>query len=128
MSTFPHMAHRDDLKSKCRRKGHDGQELPGLYLEQLSREDRFFWHAYNYGFRRIALGLVDDKSPIDPERKWFDAELAAIAEAFWRPIWFPKSRPRAAFRVPSPPPHNPASDPVAATQRLLGLIATAADG
>jgi hypothetical protein len=41
------------------------------------------WHAYEYGWRRVALHTRGDHSPIDPERQWFDPKLAGWAEEFW---------------------------------------------
>lgn len=47
-------------------------------------EERWFYHAYDYGWRRVVLFDSSDQSHIDPDKLWFDARLAAQAEAMWR--------------------------------------------
>lgn len=47
-------------------------------------EERWFWHAYDYGFRQAYLGDQTRKSPIDRDGKWYAWHLAEPAEDFWR--------------------------------------------
>jgi hypothetical protein len=50
----------------------------------LSEDDRWLWHAYDYGWRRVVLDDVAKTSPIDRDGVWFDAALAYSAETFYR--------------------------------------------
>ena len=56
-------------------------------MSALAADERWHWHAYDYGWRRVALGDVTDVSPIDPQRVWFDADLVEVAERYWRARW-----------------------------------------
>ena len=47
-------------------------------------EELYYWHAYDYGWRRFRLGDARTKSPIDQEGKWFDQLLADQAFDFYR--------------------------------------------
>jgi hypothetical protein len=67
---FPSETHYKWLKEK----GFNGRR---------EEQDLLHWHAYDYGCRRIILRTRDDNSPIDSDRRWFDAKLAAIAEIFY---------------------------------------------
>lgn len=42
------------------------------------------WHAYVYGLRRVALGIFDEVSPLDPDGEWYARDLAEAAERFYR--------------------------------------------
>jgi hypothetical protein len=61
------------------------------------------WQNYNYGWRRVMLQTRDDQLPTDPERKWFNAELAARAEIFFSKLF--------NRRAPDLPGEAPASKP-----------------
>jgi hypothetical protein len=50
----------------------------------LSNEDRWCWHAYIYGFRRVQLRQFDKTSPVDGEGHWFNADMADRAERYYR--------------------------------------------
>jgi hypothetical protein len=67
---FPSETHYKWLKEK----GFDGRQ---------AEQDLWESHAYDYGWRRIILRTRDDNSPIDPDRRWFDEKLAALAEIFY---------------------------------------------
>jgi hypothetical protein len=91
---FPSDEHRDELS----KKGFKGR---------TSDQDLFWWHAYDYGWRRVVLQDRQDGSPIDPRRKWFNTDLAAEAEQYWsrkyggpsKPkVESPKMRVAAAYR------------------------------
>jgi hypothetical protein len=67
-SNFPSDGHRQKLKTKAS-------------SSTLDTEDLWYWHAYEYGWRRVMIG--GDDLPVDPEKRWFNAELAAAAEVFF---------------------------------------------
>jgi hypothetical protein len=58
-------------------------EAAGWNLDRaLCEEDRWRWHAYDYGWRRVQLGDDARAAPIDPGGVWFDEVLAGMAEQF----------------------------------------------
>lgn len=65
-------------------------ETAGWNLERaFTEQERWCWHAYDYGWRRAQLGDYRRFSPIDPDKgdgsgEWFDAGYAAETERFWR--------------------------------------------
>jgi hypothetical protein len=67
IADFPSAKHWQRLEDK----GFNGR---------VTDEDLWAYHAYDYAWRRVALHSVQDHSPIDPERKWFNAKLVAEAE------------------------------------------------
>jgi len=77
----------------------------GIDVRLLTDDARRFWHGYDYGWRRIALQNREDKSPIDPDKAWFNAELAARAEIFWS-----KELGIRAPDLPTPHQHPTADD------------------
>lgn len=50
----------------------------------MATADRWLWHGYDYGFRRVFLGDARALSPIDLDGKWFNGDLADSAERFYR--------------------------------------------
>ncbi len=50
----------------------------------MSDEDRWRWHAYDYGWRRVMLDDFTKRSPIDDAGEWFNASGAREAELFFR--------------------------------------------
>lgn len=90
MGTFPSREHHAALRQRFRQ---DGTKI-------FSSDDRFHWHAYDYGWRRVMLGDQRHISPIDPTGEWFNEFLANGAEAFWRAKMGKQRLPRA---VPSDP-------------------------
>lgn len=71
---FPSKTHLAHLRHACRTAG----------LTSLSDEDRWFWHAYVYGFRRAILESKTLTSPIDTLGRWYDENLATAAEHWYR--------------------------------------------
>jgi hypothetical protein len=69
-SFFPSEGHYQELRAK----GFEGR---------IANQDLWAWHAYDYGWRRVILQRRDDNSPIDPDKRWFDASLAAAAEVLY---------------------------------------------
>lgn len=78
-------------------------------------EERWFYHAYDYGWRRVVLFDSSDQSHIDPDKLWFDARLAAQAEAMWR----------KHFRRPAPLRQAPPSSAEVAAVTALASKARA---
>jgi hypothetical protein len=76
---FPDLQHRLALKKVAQTKR-------GFDFDLLTEIQRKEWHAYDYGERRIYLQTRDDQIPTDPDKVWFDAELAAQAEIFWSKV------------------------------------------
>lgn len=74
---FPSLSHHARLRQSHRQGG----------VSALAADERWHWHAYDYGWRRVALGDVTDVSPVDPQRVWFDADLVEVAERYWRARW-----------------------------------------
>lgn len=51
---------------------------------RLTDDERWRWHAYDYGWRRVRLAARTDASPADPDRDWLDAPMADQAEKMFR--------------------------------------------
>jgi len=73
-SPFPSDEHRKHLRQRAI-DGHYGT---------FSDEDLWFYHAYDYAWRRAFLQTKEDVSPIDPGQKWFDARLVEKAQSIFR--------------------------------------------
>lgn len=65
----------------------------------MSDEDRYRYHAYNYGWQRVMLGRMEPVEPLDPNGDWFIASMAERAEEYHRQ----KMRMRPKSRYKSPP-------------------------
>ena len=50
----------------------------------LSDAQRWNWHSYDYGWRRVYLHSTTNFSPLDPQEAWFDPQSVAMAEAMFR--------------------------------------------
>lgn len=74
--TFPSRPHLASLRQNLRKGG----------SATLSVPDKWLWHAYDYGFRRVVLGDMQPFSPIDALGEWFTADLVEAAEKFYRTI------------------------------------------
>lgn len=83
MPTFPSGANRTALHQKLQAIS-GGKEANKLDLNLLSTEERWHWHAYDYGWRRVIKSDRQPVSPIDPDGDWYDAALAQAAELYWR--------------------------------------------
>lgn len=46
--------------------------------------DAWYWYAYDYGWRRVALNDFGTASPMDSTGEWLAADLALAAERYWR--------------------------------------------
>jgi len=80
-TTFPSDADRLRLhRLICLR----GAPPKGTALPELTEEDRWCWHAYIYGFRRVQLGQFANTSPVDEQGDWYNADMAARAERYYR--------------------------------------------
>jgi len=89
---FPSEKHYEQLKAK----GFEGRVLDA---------DLWWWHAYDYGWRRIILQTRADNSPIDLGRAWRDPQLAANAEVFYAEK-FGKKAPDIETHRPPPTPEQ----------------------
>jgi hypothetical protein len=76
-----------------------GKSDSTINLDLLAEPDRWHWHAYDYGWRRVMLDEKVDQSPIDRYKRWFEPRLANVAEGFWR----------RALNKPLPVKHPPAT-------------------
>jgi hypothetical protein len=88
---FPSESHYRELTNKG---------LQGRVVD----EDLWAWQAYDYGWRRIMLYSRDDRSPIDPQRQWYDTRLAADAEIFFSKKFGKRCPPLAPSHSPDEPP------------------------
>jgi hypothetical protein len=80
--TFPSDENHKGLRRLSRK---DGNPDSTLNLALLDEADRWHFHAYDYGWRRVVLDDRSDQSPLDPwPRSWFDEHSVAVAEAYWR--------------------------------------------
>lgn len=82
-AAFPSLVDRQALHQLLRTAGWN---LERAFIDE---QQRWFWHAYDYGWRRVVMGDNRKFSPIDPDKgdgagKWYDASLAAVAEKFYR--------------------------------------------
>lgn len=67
----------------------------------MSEDDRWNWHSYDYGWRRVMLGDYGTVSPIDPGGEWFSLDGVMRAERFFREVF---KRPKLApWSKPSSP-------------------------
>lgn len=80
---FPNLLHRNRLLQRCK----DEQ------YTLLTDEERWHYHAYDYGWRRIYLNSRNDRSPIDKKGAWFNSALADDAEKMFRSVTG-KDKPR----------------------------------
>ena len=80
MANYPSGEHRKSLLQNCQRD----LKRETLSVAPLTDDERWFWHGYDYGFRRVVLGDDAPRSPIDQDGQWFDARLANVAESFYR--------------------------------------------
>jgi hypothetical protein len=48
--------------------------------DDLEERDRWRWHAYDYGWRRVFLFDRNPRSPIDPDGDWYNEEFADQVE------------------------------------------------
>lgn len=62
----------------------DQQRLRALKISLMSEPDLWRHHAYAYGFRRVVLGSFDKKYPRDELGEWFNGDMAARAERWYR--------------------------------------------
>lgn len=69
----------------------------------LTNAQRWHYHAYNYAYLRIRHGLQSQSYPLDPDGKWFHAELAEAAER----IYSPRPAPYAARIRPADTQRDP---------------------
>lgn len=53
-------------------------------LDNFTDEDRWQWHAYEYGWRRVFRDDQAKRSPIDRGGDWFDEGLVLQAAAYFR--------------------------------------------
>lgn len=53
-------------------------------MESFTDLECWWWHAYDYGWRRVMLGERNHQSPIDPDGDWCNTLLVDQAEVFWR--------------------------------------------
>lgn len=57
------------------------------------RDDQLWhYHAYDYAWRRMIFGDQSDRSPADPDGKWFNSALVEAAQDIFRKL--PRERPQ----------------------------------
>lgn len=71
--TFPSRTHREALH----------HALIETRYSNLAEQERWYLHAYRYGFRRVALGDRASTYEADPSGKWFDEHLVELAEKYY---------------------------------------------
>jgi hypothetical protein len=59
----------------------------------LTNAQRWHYHAYDYAFLRVRHGLDNRSYPLDPDGKWFHAQLVEAAERIYQPRAKPYSAP-----------------------------------
>jgi hypothetical protein len=79
---FPSPEHREQL----------ARQVTDIGLGALHDEDRRQWHAYDYAWRRVRLSRPEPASPIDPEGRWYHAQMVNLAV----PMFEPKPRYQSA--------------------------------
>lgn len=62
----------------------DRKRLRGLKISEMPDEDRYRYHAYNYGWQRAMLNRFDEFEPLDPDGDWYVANMADRAEEYQR--------------------------------------------
>jgi len=62
----------------------DQQRLRVQKISAMTETDLWRHHAYAYGFRRVALGSFDRKYARDELGEWFNPDMAARAERWYR--------------------------------------------
>lgn len=70
-------------------------------LREFTDLETWYWHAYDYAWRRVVLANDDTHSPLDPDGAWFNSGLVERAEAFFR----------AKYRKPKVQPIAPPAHP-----------------
>lgn len=110
----------------------DRKRLQALKLSAMSDDDRWRWHSYDYGWRRVMQSDFGKASPLDPKGEWFNALGAAKAESFFRlkfkrPVKPPIPAPSHADAVRTdwakiPRPELTAAEAELSDQRREGLI------
>lgn len=83
--TFPSKLHEDSL----RRSAKAGLRPNELDPAMLTSEQRYQWHAYDYGWR-AAVGLPP-VSPIDPQSLWRDEAMIREVTAWYKDRGFNRS-------------------------------------
>ena len=81
----------------------DHKRLRALKLSALSNDDLWRLHSYRYAFRFVALGQRDRTYACDEKGEWFNANLVARAEAYYR----------KKLGIPAKAPYAQASGPEA---------------
>lgn len=105
-TTFPSKEHRKALRQPFLKTG---KKSSTINLDLLAEPDRWLWHAYDYGWRRVMVDDWEESSPIDSDGMWFDLRLANVAEGFWRRV----------LNKPLPVKHPPpTADEIADAERL----------
>jgi hypothetical protein len=67
---------------------------PGKHAWQnLTDAERWEYHAYDYGFRRVQFGDRSESYTLDPEGKWYAAHLADQTESMYRAIIAKRMQP-----------------------------------
>lgn len=77
---FPSVEQRAALLQKCRTNSSPNT----LKFAVFTNDERAFWHAYDYGWRRVVLEDYTPTSPIDRDGLWYDGALAYAAELHYR--------------------------------------------
>jgi len=93
----------DENLKHLRQKLRDGN----FSLNALTDEERWYYYAYDYGFRRVKLRTRDDMLPTDLDHDWRDQRLAVMAEAFYsRKLGLPRPDLGPAGFKPEPTPEE----------------------
>lgn len=73
-TTFPSESDLLDLRRRFAKGG----------IVNLTDPERWHWHGYTYGMRRVLMADFGKASPIDPLGDWYSDSIASAAETFYR--------------------------------------------
>lgn len=71
---FPSVEHQQDLRRRFLKDG----------IETFDQFELWYWHAYTYAFRRVALNAFEFTSPVDPDGRWYGEDHVRAAERYYR--------------------------------------------
>jgi hypothetical protein len=74
VTTFPSESDLLDLRQRFAKGG----------IVNLSDPERWHWHGYTYGMRRVLMADFGRVSPVDPLGEWYSDSIASAAETFYR--------------------------------------------
>jgi hypothetical protein len=118
---FPSVVHLRSLRQSLK--------AASFRWEGITSAQRWEYHAYDYAFLRVRLGLDERKYPLDPYGDWFNETMVRAAESLYRPrspsgaVTRPlprvKYQPFPAAEARMTPAQVNASMGVSATERMV---------